>query len=121
LSPLPVTIITGFLGSGKTTLPNRLLSNPRLAETAVIVNEFGDIALDHLLVQEAIENTCVLVGGCICCSIRGVDPLMDLCQRASRGEIPYFSRVFIEMRRATKYCNLEHLLGVFPCPDTLSA
>lgn len=61
MSPLPVTIITGFLGSGKTTLPNRLLSNPRLAETAVIVNEFGDIALDHLLVQEAIGNTCVLV------------------------------------------------------------
>lgn len=98
MKQLPITIVTGFLGSGKTTLINRLLSDPRLADSAVIINEFGEIPLDHLLVEEALENTLVLANGCVCCTIRGdlVDTLTGLRDRASRGEIPQFSRVFVE-------------------------
>ncbi|MFC7398329.1 CobW family GTP-binding protein [Chelatococcus sp. GCM10030263] len=94
----PVTVVTGFLGSGKTTLLNRLLADPQLADTAVVINEFGEIALDHLLVEQAIENAVVLQSGCICCTIRGdlVDTLLDLHERARRGELPAFSRVIVE-------------------------
>ncbi|MBS7541878.1 CobW family GTP-binding protein [Ancylobacter oerskovii] len=96
--PLPVVLITGFLGSGKTTLLNHLLRDPGMADTAVIVNEFGDIAIDHLLVESAIENTVVLQSGCICCTVRGdlVDTLDDLCTKVAQGEVPAFSRIVIE-------------------------
>ncbi len=68
---IPVTVLTGFLGSGKTTLLNKLLRRPELADTAVIINEFGEIGLDHLLVEEAKEDTILMSSGCLCCSIRG--------------------------------------------------
>lgn len=92
------TVLTGFLGSGKTTLLNHLLADPRMKDTAVVVNELGEIAIDHLLVAEAIENTVVLQSGCVCCTIRGdlIDTLTDLHERAQRGEIPAFARVLIE-------------------------
>jgi G3E family GTPase len=95
---LPVTVVTGFLGSGKSTLLNRMLVAPELASAAVIINEFGDVAIDHLLVQKAVDNAVVLASGCICCTIRGdlVDTLLDLEARAKRGEIPNFDRVVIE-------------------------
>lgn len=94
----PVSIITGFLGSGKTTLLNHLLQHRGMAGAAVIINEFGDIGLDHLLVATPNENTVLLSSGCICCTVRGdlVDTLRKLfCQRRD-GEIPAFDRVVIE-------------------------
>jgi G3E family GTPase len=95
---MPVTVITGFLGSGKTTLLNHLLSSPDMADTAVVINEFGEISLDHLLVETSIENTTVLQSGCICCSIRGdlVDTLTDLLAKREQRLVPAFSRVAIE-------------------------
>ncbi len=95
---IPVSVITGFLGSGKTTLLNALLKNPGMAETAVIVNEFGEIGIDHLLVEEAFEDTLLLNSGCLCCTIRGdlVDTLDRLHGQMSRGEIPPFKRAVIE-------------------------
>ncbi|MBH0238804.1 CobW family GTP-binding protein [Methylobrevis albus] len=96
--PIDVTLLTGFLGSGKTTLLNNLLRDPGMADTAVVINEFGDVAIDHLLVESAIENAVVLQSGCICCTVRGdlVDTLGDLEGKAARGELPPFSRVVIE-------------------------
>jgi G3E family GTPase len=96
--PRPVTVVTGFLGSGKSTLLNRLLASPDLANAAVIVNEFGDISIDHILVEKAVDDAVILRSGCICCTIRGdlVDTLLDLEARSARGEIPAFDRVVIE-------------------------
>ena len=94
----PVSVITGYLGSGKTTLLNRLLRDPALANTAVIINEFGEIALDHLLVAAPSENMVLLANGCICCAVRGdlVGTLGDLADKRERGETPPFDRVLIE-------------------------
>src|SRR5580765_5739568 len=94
----PVNVLTGFLGSGKTTLLQRLLRSPRMARTAVLINEFGDISLDHLLVQQVDESVVVLQSGCICCSIRDdlKSALRGLLSRRERHEIPAFDRVVIE-------------------------
>ena len=94
----PVSVITGFLGSGKTTLLNRLLQDERMAGSAVIINEFGEIPLDHLLVTTPAENMVLLGSGCLCCTVRGdlVETLADLWWKRERGEIPAFSRVLIE-------------------------
>ncbi|WP_127143826.1 CobW family GTP-binding protein [Pelagibacterium montanilacus] len=95
---LPLTIITGFLGSGKTTLLNGLLKDSRLERTAVIVNEFGEIGLDHLLVESAMDQMMLLDNGCLCCTVRGdlVDTLLDLLRRVEAEEIPAFDRVMVE-------------------------
>ncbi len=94
----PVSIITGYLGSGKTTLLNRLLADPGMARAAVIINEFGEIGLDHLLVATPSENTVLLASGCICCTVRGdlVDTLRDLDRGGRDGTLPPFDRVLIE-------------------------
>jgi len=95
---IPATLITGFLGSGKTTLLNHLLRDPAMRDTAVIVNEFGAVGIDHLLIETAFEDAVLLKSGCICCTTRGdlVDTLGDLWARRERGAIPRFERVAIE-------------------------
>jgi G3E family GTPase len=94
----PVTLLTGFLGSGKTTLLAELLAHPGMGETAVIVNELGEIGIDHHLVRQVDERTIVLDSGCVCCVMRGdlADELRDLFSRRIRYEIPDFRRVVIE-------------------------
>lgn len=95
---IPVSLITGFLGSGKTTLLNRLLRHPGMADTAVIVNEFGEVGLDHLLMEAVSGEIAVMANGCICCTIRSdlADTLRDLLARRDAGEVPAFSRVLVE-------------------------
>ncbi|MEI7711215.1 MAG: GTP-binding protein [Rhodospirillales bacterium] len=91
----PVTVLTGFLGAGKTTLLNHLLRQPELARTAVLVNEFGEIGLDHLLVEKIDDTTVLLNAGCLCCTVRGdlTRVLREMLPRARRGEI---ARIMIE-------------------------
>src|SRR5436190_260087 len=95
---LPVFLLTGFLGSVKTSLLNALLESPAYADTAVIVNEFGEIGLDHALVQASTDNVVLLEAGCLCCTIADSlhETLADLHLRRVRGEVPPFERVVIE-------------------------
>src|SRR5713101_8094723 len=95
--PIPLTVLTGFLGAGKTSLLNRLLSDPALAETAVIINEFGDVGLDHLLVRPIRDGVVLLQSGCLCCTLRGdlVDALEQLLRDLDNGRA-VFRRVILE-------------------------
>ncbi len=95
---IPVSVVTGFLGSGKTTLISRMLRDPRFARTAVIVNEFGEIGLDHELMVASDESFIQLASGCLCCPVRGdlANTLLELAGRADAGSMPGFERVLIE-------------------------
>ncbi|MSP67488.1 MAG: GTP-binding protein [Alphaproteobacteria bacterium] len=95
---IPVAVLTGFLGSGKTTLLNSLLRDPGMAGAAVIVNEFGEIGLDHLLIRSADENVVLLDSGCLCCTINNTlrETLTELYVGRVRGELPAFDRVLVE-------------------------
>jgi len=95
---LPVSLITGFLGSGKTTLLNRLLRHNGMADSAVIINEFGEIGLDHLLVEAIEGEVAVLASGCVCCTMRSdlEETLRGLLARRDRGEVPPFARILVE-------------------------
>jgi G3E family GTPase len=95
---IPVSVLTGFLGSGKTTVLNRLVRQPGMARALVIVNELGEIGIDHELVESATDDVVLLQGGCLCCSVRSdlIETLRSMFGRAARGEIPPFDRVIIE-------------------------
>jgi G3E family GTPase len=95
--PIPLTVLTGFLGAGKTTVLNRLLKDPALADTAVIINEFGEVSLDHLLVEYVGDNMLLLQSGCLCCTMRGdlVDGLETLLRDLDNRRCK-FSRVLLE-------------------------
>jgi G3E family GTPase len=98
LTHTPVTLLTGFLGSGKTTLLNRALRDPALSQTAVVINEFGEISLDHILAATSDDTVVVLENGCLCCTVFGdlIGTLNSLYHRREAGEIPTFERVLIE-------------------------
>jgi G3E family GTPase len=95
---IPVSVVTGFLGSGKTTLINRLLRRPEMNRVAVIVNEFGEIGIDHDLVEVSSEQMMLLNNGCVCCVLRGdlEETLRELFVKRRSGEIIEFDRVLIE-------------------------
>lgn len=113
---IPVSVITGFLGSGKTTLLNYLVRHPGMDKTAVIVNEFGEIGLDHELIESSDENTILLGSGCLCCTVRGdlVDTLGDLSIRRLKGEVPPFKRVVIETTGLADPAPILHTLMSVP-------
>ena len=95
---LPVTLVTGYLGSGKTTLISRLLRDPGMNRSAVIINEFGEVGIDHELVQGSSETTALLANGCLCCAVMTdlQHTLRELFARRRSGEVMDFERVFIE-------------------------
>jgi G3E family GTPase len=95
---VPVVLLSGFLGSGKTTLVNALLRDPRMAGTAVAVNEFGETPLDHDLIDHGADKTVVMANGCLCCNLAGdmEDAVLRLFSRREGGEVPRFERLIIE-------------------------
>lgn len=95
---IPVSVITGFLGSGKTTILSNLLRRPEFADTAVIINEFGEIGLDHDLIETSDETLVILQTGCLCCKVQGdlIRTLHDLLGRRTSGSVPAFDRVVVE-------------------------
>src|SRR5712691_8253411 len=115
-SLIPVTLLTGFLGSGKTTVLNHVLQQPGMAATAVIVNEFGAIGLDHLLVETSSEDVVLLNSGCLCCTVRGdiVDTLTNLFVDRVKGKIPFFARVAIETTGLADPAPILHTLMTEP-------
>ena len=114
---IPVTVLTGFLGSGKTTLLNKLLRRPELADTAVIINEFGEIGLDHLLVEKSDDEGMVtLNSGCLCCTVRGdlVRTMSELFLKRSRGEVTPFKRMVVETTGLADPAPILHTLMTDP-------
>ena len=114
---IPVTVLTGFLGSGKTTLLNKLLRRPELADTAVIINEFGEIGLDHLLVEKSDDEGMVtLNSGCLCCTVRGdlVRTMSELFLKRARGEVSPFKRMVVETTGLADPAPILHTLMTDP-------
>ena len=110
----PVNLLTGFLGSGKTTLLRRLLADPALARTAVLINEFGEVGLDHHLLERIDETMVLLRSGCLCCTIRGElsQAIRELHSKRERGLVPVFDRLVVES---------TGLADPFPILSTLKA
>lgn len=125
-----LVIVSGFLGSGKTTLLNRLLAHPALARTAVLINEFGDIPLDHLLVDSVEDDIIVLDNGCVCCTVRDnlVAAIIGLHERAARGLVPDFDRIILETTGLADLdallrllCNNRELAGIVALKGVVTA
>jgi G3E family GTPase len=95
---LPVVLLSGFLGSGKTTLVNKMLRDPRLADSAVAINEFGTTPLDQLLIEDGQDRTVVMANGCLCCNLAGdlEEAVMRIFTRRAAGDLPAFRRLIIE-------------------------
>jgi G3E family GTPase len=115
-APIPVTILTGFLGAGKTTLLNALLVDPVLKDAAVIVNEFGDVGIDHLLVAASDDGIIELSSGCLCCTVRGelVTTLENLLRGLDNGRIATLSRVVIETTGLADPAPVMHAIMLHP-------
>ncbi|MCW0181890.1 MAG: GTP-binding protein [Zavarzinia sp.] len=113
---IPVTLLTGFLGSGKTTVLNGLLRHPGMARTAVIINEFGEIGLDHELVASTRDDMVLLKSGCLCCTVKGdlIEALRRLFLQRVRGEVPEFERVVIETTGLADPAPIIHTLMADP-------
>ena len=116
IAPIPLSIITGFLGSGKTTLLNQLLSDPDLANTAIIINEFGDVGIDHLLVETADEGIIELSDGCLCCTVRGdlVDTLLRLLKRQDEDPHTRVNRIIVETTGLADPAPILHTIMAHP-------
>jgi G3E family GTPase len=115
-APWPIAIVTGFLGSGKTTLIGRLLRDPDMTDTVVVVNEFGEVGLDHHLIKAATDGVILLPNGCLCCTIRQdvVQTLRDLQKSWLTGAIPDFRRVIIETTGLAEPAPLVASIGTHP-------
>ena len=113
---IPVSVLTGFLGSGKTTLLSKLLRHPDMGQTAVVINEFGEVGLDHRLVEKSTEDTVLMDSGCLCCTIRGdlIETLRNLIRRRWKGEIPAFERLVIETTGLADPAPILHTLMTDP-------
>lgn len=107
-----VTVLTGFLGSGKTTLLNHLLNDPDLGKVAVLINEFGSVSIDHLLVEKIDENTVLLESGCVCCSVRSdlVEAMRGLIAKRADGRVPAFERLILETTGLADPAPIVHTL-----------
>ncbi len=112
----PVSVLTGFLGSGKTTLLNHLVKQPEMKGTLVIVNEFGEIGIDHLLVEEVSDEMVLINSGCLCCTVRNdlMETLMKQSIAAEQGTIPPFHRVVIETTGLADPAPILHTLMADP-------
>lgn len=111
-----VTVLTGFLGSGKTTLLNHMVKDPDLGQSAILINEFGDVSIDHLLVEHIDETTVLLESGCVCCSVRSdlVDAMKELIAKRADGRVPQFERLIIETTGLADPAPILHTLMADP-------
>lgn len=114
--PIPLTILTGFLGAGKTTCLNQLVSNPALSDTLILINEFGAVGLDHLFIEKVDGDMILMSSGCICCTIRGdlVTTLEDLLKRLDNGRIKAFNRVILETTGLADPAPILHAIMYHP-------